>query len=268
VAGRFEKGNAVSGEPEISRAKGLIEIDAIIVAYAMSRLDRGFLAAFGYNTWKVAFEATGTKLNRKAASMKNLRDEFDPVHGNARAGWDMRPMRPNRQRVLGEFCTVSDAALIEVVQRILRGDREVRAEITEPILVSASRAENVAERLRTGREAERYFVENAETICGIPRHDIVDVRDEARGYDFAVSGRSSVGIEVKGLRLARGEVLFTDHEWDQAHRRRSDYWLVVVGCLNTQPVALMLSDPTKALSAKSVVRQTASVSWRARVRVA
>lgn len=251
-----------------TRSKGLIEIEAIIVAYAMSRLDRDFLAKLGFRTWKAAFEATGAKLRRKPASMKNLRDEFDPVHGNARAGWDMRPMRPNRQRVLGEFCTVSDAALLEVVHRILGGDPEVRAEITEPILATASRAENVAERLRTGREAERYFLANSEAICGVPSPSIVDVRDEARGYDFAVADRRSVGIEVKGLRLARGEVLFTDHEWDQANRRRRDYWLVVVGCLDTEPVALMMPDPAATLAAKSVVRQTATISWRARVRVA
>ncbi len=80
--------------------KPLLETSALIVGYAMSRLDRGYLDAHKLKSWKAAFRRAGEALKVTPASIKNLRDEFDPVHKNARKGWKDRPMRPNRQRTL------------------------------------------------------------------------------------------------------------------------------------------------------------------------
>ncbi len=71
----------------------LIEVEAIIVAYAMSRLDAQFLMRFSYESWREAFRATGSRLGVPPASMKNLRDEFDPLHPNGRKGWHKRRLR-------------------------------------------------------------------------------------------------------------------------------------------------------------------------------
>lgn len=248
------------------RSAVLIETDAIIVAYAMSRLDRRFLEQFGFRSWKAAFASTGEALGVPATSMKNLRDEFDPVHMNARAGWHKRPLRANRQRVLGEFCDASDEAVIEIVNRLLSGDAEAEALVSKPLAVAKDRASNVAERLRTGRVAEEYFISNSLAICGIPPHDLVDLRAEARGFDFAISNKSAV-VEVKGIKAARGDILFTDHEWSQAHRRLDDYWLVVVGALAAEPRAKLLKNPAHCVRAASTLRQATVVSWRASISV-
>ena len=251
-----------------SRSKTLIETDAIIVAYAMSRLDATFLKRFGYRSWRAAFASTGSQLAVAPASMKNLRDEFDPVHLNSRKGWHKRALRPNRQRVLGELCDTSDEAMIEIVSRLLSRDHEVQELISRPLAETHTRAQNVAERLRTGRLAEEFFLANSERVCGIPARRLVDVRAEARGFDFAVSGSSALAIEVKGLKALRGDVLFTDHEWDQASRRTNDYWLVVVGSIEKAPQARVIKHPAGILKAVSTLRQTAEMTWRARVAVA
>lgn len=252
-------------QQKTQRSRNLIEIEAIIVAYAMSRLDVGFLKRFGYKSWRDAFKDTGAALGVRSASMKNLRDEFDPVHPNARMGWNKRPLRPNRQRVLGEFCDASDEALSELVTRLLRGDREVEELVTRPMATTRARVENVAERLRTGRLAEEYFLANSMTICGFPPSNLVDYRAEARGYDFGVTHESKLAIEVKGLKLTRGEVLFTDHEWQQAIRRQADYWLVVVGSIEREPRGMLIRHPSSSVKVTSSVRQSTVLSWRAKV---
>ena len=249
------------------RSARLIELDAIIVAYAMSRFDKDFLQRFSFKSWREAFQDTGSRLGVRPTSMKNLRDEFDPIHPNQRKGWHMRPLRPNRQRVLGEFCEASDEALSEVVSRLLRGDQEVEEVVTKPLAATRIRVENVAERLRTGRLAEEYFLVHSERICGLSPSKLVDYRFEARGFDFGVKYESRLAIEVKGIKGLRGDILFTDCEWRQATRRMADYWLVVVGALDNEPRPLLVKHPCAALKAVSSIRQSTVVSWRASVAV-
>lgn len=98
--------------------KHRIEASALIVGYAMSRLDRDYLSATKSRSWKEAFAKAGEALEIQAASFKNLRDEFDPVFGH-RKGWHGRPMRPDRFATMNELAELSDAALIELVMRAL-----------------------------------------------------------------------------------------------------------------------------------------------------
>ena len=88
-------------------ARQRIETEAIILGYAMSRLDARYLAETSVKTWRQAYEVASAALNIPPGSFKNLRDEFDPLHGNRRIGWRSRGMRPNRQRVAHEFTDVS-----------------------------------------------------------------------------------------------------------------------------------------------------------------
>jgi hypothetical protein len=128
-----------------------------------------------------------------------------------------------------------------------------------------ARVENVAERLRTGRLAEEYFLANSARICGFQPSEIVDYRLEARGYDFGVTHASRLAIEVKGLRRMRGDILFTDHEWQQAVRRQADYWLVVVGSIERQPRGMLIKHPSASIKVVSSLRQSTVLSWRANV---
>jgi len=245
-----------------------LETSALLVGYAMSRLDDDYLKARGFKNWKTAFAEAGELLDVQPASIKNLRDEFDPVHGNARRGWADRPMRPNRQRVMGELCDVSDAALLEMVGRILAHDREVAQEVVAPLSNPVLRIHNVAERLRTGRLAEDFFLANSESIANVKRLQVLDHRAMARGYDFTIRDREDVAIEVKGMKKKRGGIMFTDREWSEAKTRRADFWLVLVGNIEANPVARLIPDPTAALQAKCQYQTTIAASWRATVAVA
>ena len=111
----------MSEEPQRTR----LETEALIVGYAMSRLDTDYLRLRRFSQWQEAFCEAATALGEPKASFKNLRDEFDPLHDNPRLGWHQRQLRPNRQRVLDELHGVSDDALMELVGRIFakRGSR-------------------------------------------------------------------------------------------------------------------------------------------------
>ena len=122
--------------------------------------------------------------------------------------------------------------------------------------------------MRTGRRAEEYFLRESQSICGIEVDDILDRRNDAQGYDFRVISRPTLLIEVKGLSLAAGDILFTDREWEVARQNREEYWLVVVGCLAKQPRAKLHIDPFASLCVRSVIERYTRVSWRSRVRVA
>ena len=248
--------------------KPLLETSALIVGYAMSRLDRAYLNARHLKSWKAAFAEAGALLHVAPASLKNLRDEFDPVHGNARRGWRGRPMRPNRQRVMGELCEVSDRALLEMVDAIFRHDVDAVEDVVIPLSKPAARIHNVAERLRTGRLAEAFFRDNCHIIAGVQTDFLLDHRELFRGYDFGVKGRASVAIEVKGIKQLRGGIAFTDREWTEATARRQDYWLVVVGNVESNPAARLIIDPTAALQATCRYQTSIAASWRATVAVA
>lgn len=248
------------------RDSRFIETEAIIVAYAMSRLNERFLARFRFSSWRRAFAATGSALDVPATSMKNLRDEFDPLHG-FRRGWHNRLLRPNRQRVLAEFCEVSDEALLEISERIFLRDNQVRNEVVQSIAFAKERIENVAERLRTGRRAEEFFLANTEQICGLSAMSMIDRRQDAVGFDFAVADRPELAIEVKGLKTRSGQVLFTDFEWRTARSVGKNYWLVVIGNLDANPGGKLWRNPTDCLQANAVLHHVAAVSWRARVSV-
>src|SRR5712691_3630722 len=94
-----------------------LQTEAIVIGYAMSRLDTTYLSARKCSTWNQVFAEAADALRVRPGSLKNLRDEFDPIHGNPRKGWHKRMLRSNRQRVLDELREVSNDALLELVAR-------------------------------------------------------------------------------------------------------------------------------------------------------
>lgn len=241
-----------------------LETKAIVVGYAMSRLDTEYLKELGLPSWKRAFSEASVALKLPPATFKNLRDEFDPVHTNPRRGWHKRSLRPSRQRVLDEMLEVSNDALLELVKRILGSDEEAVAEAIDSLSVVTRIAHNVAERLLTGRRAEQYFVRNCTSLVGLYPEELLDVRDAAQGYDFGVKTRPEVAIEVKGMKHFRGSIQFTDREWQEAGRRRTDYWVVIVGGLQRRPRGEVVTDPHSNIQALCRFQRSVCAVWQAR----
>jgi hypothetical protein len=241
--------------------------EAIIIGYAMSRLDQEYLAARKCSTWQAAYDEAAKSLAKPPETFNNLRDEFDPVHPNPRQGWHNRTMRADREKVLNELKDVSDDALMELVKHILQHDEENIGEAIDSLAVVNRVAHNVAERLLTGRRAEEYFLANSQQLIQVPPTNIIDLRNAACGYDFGIQAQPHWAIEVKGLKANRGVIQFTDREWTEAKLRRVDYWLVVVGNLATQPLSKVFRDPYHSLTIHSRYRQTVAIEWTATITV-
>ncbi len=251
--------------PIKSLARKRIETETIVVGYAMSRLDDRYLSAMGVRSWRAAFDGAAAALGVPRSSMKNLRDEFDPIHANARAGWRARDLRPNRQRVADEFHEVSDDALIEFVTRVLARDAAATNEAVDALMPVTRVPANVAERLLTGRRAEEYFMLHCKRLVGLASDELRDCRLHAAGYDFAAPPRDDRVFEVKGLKTAKGDVAFTDREWVEAANRGKHYYLILVGNLATKPAARIIEDPRSILKASCVMRQSIAATWRSTV---
>ena len=244
-----------------------LDTEAIVIGYAMSRLDRDYLASRGFTAWGQAFsEATNALLN-PPNTFKNLREEFDPIHSNTSRGWHKRSLRQDRQRVLDELKDVTDDALMELVDRILTRDEAAIVEAIDSLAVATKVAHNVAERLLTGRRAEQYFLQESLPLIQVPFQNILDCRQLACGFDFGVHGRPEWAIEVKGMKQPKGEILFTDREWLEAKIRQDNYWVVIVGNLIAEPVVRVIKDPHSQLTARSTYRQTIAVEWHSTVHI-
>lgn len=246
-----------------------LDIEAIVIGYAMSRLDARYLAARHLQTWRQVYAEAGDTLSCPPMSLKNLRDEFDPVHSNPRQGWHRNTdrLRPSRQRVLDELEVLSDDALLELVSRILSQDEEAVAPAIDSLAVTTHVAHNVAERLLTGRRAEEYFLAHCANLIGFDSSQVVDQRQAARGFDFGISNRPELAIEVKGMKQPRGDIQFTDREWLEAEYRGEQYWLAVVGNLIAEPVARIIRDPHAVLVARCSYKTTIAAVWRSTVSI-
>jgi hypothetical protein len=250
-----------------NRTRQRLETEAIVLGYAMSRLDQDYLAARNCSTWKHAFTEAADALSKPRSTFKNLRDEFDPVHDNSRQGWHHRNMRSSRIRVLDELHDVSDVALIELVDRILKRDDTSTGEAIDSLAAVNRVAYNVADRLVTGRLAEEYFMANSQALIDVSADRLVDRRLSGCGYDFEIQDLPARALEIKGLKGNSGSVLFTEREWTEARARKEDYWVVVIGNLQGSPIHAIFPDPHVSLAAQSRFRQSLVLSWHASVRI-
>jgi len=166
---------------------------------------------------------------------------------------------------MGDLSEVSDDALLESVSRILGADRTATEELLDSLIEVRPAVHNVAERLLTGRRAENLFLSNCESWVGIPRSEVLDRRDSALGFDFAVAGLSERAIEVKGMKGHAGAIQFTDREWSEAKIRQAEYWLVVVGNIVETPIFRLWKNPHRLLSVQCRYQRSVAAVWTSRV---
>src|SRR5579859_5959489 len=75
----------------------------ILIGLYFSKYDALGLKQLGFESFSEAFNVFGYALASKAASIKNYRDEFDPLFPNRRKGWHKRKTRNYCMRVFEEY---------------------------------------------------------------------------------------------------------------------------------------------------------------------
>ena len=108
---------------------------ALLVAYYLSKFNNNGLKNLGYKTFTQAYNDIGERLNVKPNTVKNWRDEFDPLHENKRHGWYQRELRPSRLDIVEKFKDISEDAFIQIVSEILSSQSSTDKEKIVEIIV-------------------------------------------------------------------------------------------------------------------------------------
>lgn len=93
--------------------------DSLTVALYLSRANEKALRKLGYKTYSEAFKELAIILDQKPATIKNMRDEFDPYFNNGRVGWYQRELKGSRKEIFEKYKDVSNRDLSAIVIQML-----------------------------------------------------------------------------------------------------------------------------------------------------
>jgi hypothetical protein len=174
----------------------------ILAGLYLSKCDAVGLKKLGFVSFTEAFNVVGYALGAKPASVKNYRDEFDPLLSKRRKGWHKRQRRDYCVNVFEEYKDLDLTTFTGLVQSFLGYDENVLNELRAK--GEKQDAESLfLKRLTTGLAAEHYFESGH---SGLPEFKGFQLENTTRlgcGYDFRLSGcgrKDFLAVEVKGLR--------------------------------------------------------------------
>lgn len=96
---------------------------ALIVAYFLSKFDMRAYKALECQNRSQAHQSLAMSLGVKPATLKNMRDQFDPLHGH-RDGWHQRELSPSRVEVVEKYKNKDFEFLLKVVRDLLKNRSE------------------------------------------------------------------------------------------------------------------------------------------------
>lgn len=235
---------------------------AMLAGMFLSKFDKEGLRILGFKTFLEAYTVIGTALGVNSHSIKNYRDEFDPVLSDTRTGWANRPMRPDRQALLTEYGGQRLQEFATQLKNAIYRNPEIDT-ILEAAEAQQEENSSFARRLITGQAAEEYFRNNYRKISEFSSLNIQDTTKFGCGFDFRLSAENiSYGVEVKGLKESSGNVVLTEKEHCVADIMRHNFFLFVVKNLAESPIHETHRDPLHGdLCFRRLKRAVTQVSW-------
>jgi hypothetical protein len=234
----------------------------VIAGLFMSKFDKIGLGLLGFKTFTEAFNVIGFALGGKPASIKNYRDEFDPVFPNPRAGWHHRSPRPYCAKVLREYQDLDVHTFSALIKSFVGYD--AKASIEAP----KGRDENesaFARRLITGLAAEHYFESVQPGLSEFRNCTVENTTKLGCGYDFRLQRKSDdlfLAVEVKGLMDKTGGVSLTPKEHHVAETLADRFFLFVVKNFREAPFHKIYRNPLAgSLLFEKKKRVVVQVSW-------
>lgn len=201
---------------------------AVLTGLFLSKFGAEGMELMGLDHFTAAFNVLGYGLGVNPNSLKNYRDEFDPLFPNTRKGWHMRTMREHCKRIYDEFSALDLRAFSELIRGFLFQDHGIREILDQAGEKDSS--ETAAKRLITGKAAEEYFKrtyqkEPAFKNCALAE----DATAMGCGFDFKLTCNSGFYcVEVKGLAGRHGAVSLTEKEYKVAGAYQERFCLFVV----------------------------------------
>lgn len=237
---------------------------AVLAGLYLSKFDSAGLARLGFSGFLQAFNVIGAALGVRPASVKNYRDEFDPLFQNERKGWHKRRMRGYCSAVLDSFGGLNLDDSTDLLKRVIYKERDLDLLAEEADEKSGADC-SFAKRLMTGQAAEQYF---RSTYGGIAQFGGLHIEDTTRlgcGFDFRLPTPDAFyAVEVKGMSEPRGPVTLTSKEYSVATILRARFFLFVVKNFKEVPFHEIHQDPTMGrLAFVRVEQKVTQVSWTA-----
>src|SRR5436190_1546968 len=155
----------------------------ILAGLYLSKYDSLGLKKLGFESFVEAFNVIGYALGSKPASIKNYRDEFDPLFPNRRKGWHKRATRDYCLKVFRDYKHLDVESFAGLIKSFVGYDENLWSEVQAKEDKDEGESQ-FAKRLVTGLAAERYF----ESVCPtLPEFNDFSVENTTRlgcGYDF------------------------------------------------------------------------------------
>jgi len=237
----------------------------------LSKFDLSGIKKLGFDGFTEAFNVIGLALGARPASIKNYRDEFDPLFANPRKGWHGRPTRSYCLALLDAYSGLDFTSFTALIQSFFQSEEQsngdyASSENDERSLENRS----FAQRLITGIAAERYFEAVYETVPEFAGRKLRNTTQSGCGYDFKLiaeeSDREYLAIEVKGLAAMNGNLSLTSKEFEAASVLADRFYLFVVKNFREKPIHSLYNNPiASALTFKRMERVVVHTSWLVRV---
>lgn len=236
----------------------------ILTGLFLSKDDTAGLKKLGFDSFIEAFNVVGYALGSKPASVKNYRDEFDPLFSNRRKGWHKRPRREYCLKLFEEYKGLDLATFTGLINSFFGYDENALSESRAKEEKGDSES-SFAKRLLTGLAAEQYF-ESVQSI--LPEFKGFERENTTRlgcGYDFRLSGlarKDFLAVEVKGLKERAGSIAMTPKEYEAAGSLTDRFFLFVVKNFRESPFHEIYQNPIGGtLRFKRTERVMIQVSW-------
>src|ERR1035437_9928063 len=104
----------------------------VLAGLFFSKYDSAGLKKLGFGSFSEAFNVIGYALGAKPASVKNYRDEFDPLFSNPRMGWHKRATRDYCLKVLKQYGDLDLEEFSGLVRSFVGYDENAWSEVRPP----------------------------------------------------------------------------------------------------------------------------------------
>jgi hypothetical protein len=237
----------------------------ILAGLYLSKFDADGLRSLGFDNFIEAFNVIGYALGSRPASIKNYRDEFDPLFPNGRKGWHKRPTREYCRQVFERYRHLGLDEFTALVKSFFGVDASAAMETEDLDQVEAGQSA-FAQRLATGLAAEQYFASKYREIPPFGGLLMENTTRYGCGYDFRLRSRPDhkefLAVEVKGLTGQTGTLSVTPKEYEAASVLRERFFLFVVRNFRDAPSHTIFQNPLEAgLDFKRTERTLVQVSW-------
>jgi hypothetical protein len=238
----------------------------ILVGLYLSEYDSLGLKRLGFDSFVEAFNVIGYAMGSKPASIKNYRDEFDPLFPNRRKGWHKRKTRSYCLRVFEEYKRLDLESFTGLIQSFVGYNENTWSESRRK-KKPGDRQSHFAQRLITGLAAEQYFESVRPSLPEFKGYAAQNTTSLGCGYDFRLRAdrdKDFLAVEVKGLNGIRGTLSLTPKEHEIATELRDRFFLFVVRNFRESPFHEIFRNPlSSSLTFRKKETVVVQVSWLA-----